>query len=226
MPLKSHGHTELPGGFFILHLFPPTVQPHRTRKHLQPGHHAHHRRGRGHLWHNLCEIQLARAKGKWIRLLAMRCSPQRIFIVLKPTGCSQISALCRFNLIITYGFSALGFFVHQNTAMAFLFLKMKHSQRGEETRKDVFSVFSQPSSPAATSYVPVFPQFLPEPLCPPRGGRGTCCPPPPLQHCFPPCQSRFSIQWLFSRLTFIYLVNLCVRVSIMNINTFGAFWVS
>lgn len=51
---------------FILHLLLSTVQPHGTRQHLQPGHHAHHRRGGGYLRHDLCQIQLARAEGKWI----------------------------------------------------------------------------------------------------------------------------------------------------------------
>ena len=189
MPLKSHGHTEFPGGFFIVYFFLPTVQPHRTRKHLQPGHHAHHWWGRGHLWHNLCKIQLARAKGKWMRLLAMRCTPQRTFVVLKPTGCSQISALYRFNLITIYGFSALSFFVHQNAAMAFLFLKMKHFWRREETRKDMFNVFGQPGSPAATSYVSVLLQFLPEPSFPP----GAAVHPHPSSAVSHSCQSLFSI---------------------------------
>lgn len=51
---------------FILHSLLSTVQPHGTRQHLQPGHHAHHWWGSGHLRHHLCQIQLARAEGKWM----------------------------------------------------------------------------------------------------------------------------------------------------------------
>lgn len=43
------------------------------------------------------------------------------------------------------------------------------------------------------------------------------------QGCSPPCQSLFSIliPSLISRLTFIYLMNPYVRISVMNINIFG-----
>lgn len=64
LSLKSCGSTDVSSVFFNLNLFLLPVQPHRTRKHLQPGHHAHHRRGGGHLWYHLCQIQLARSQGE------------------------------------------------------------------------------------------------------------------------------------------------------------------
>lgn len=45
-------------------LLPFAVQSHRTRQHLQPGHHADHWWSCGHVWYHICKIQLARQKSK------------------------------------------------------------------------------------------------------------------------------------------------------------------
>ena len=70
--------------FFSLYLFLSTVQPHWTRKHLQPGHYAHHWWGSGHLWYDLCQVQLARSKGKSMLMTSWCHHLWRISIALLP----------------------------------------------------------------------------------------------------------------------------------------------